>query len=306
MASITLAEASKLSLDDLVEGVIENIVTTNPIFNLLPFQDINGNSKAYNREKTLGDSEEIAEGGTITAKAPASYKKKNANLTTMVGDAEINGLVVAQNVGLDQTSLQIASKAKSVGRLYQNRMINGDTVAGDGFDGLIKVIEEVVTEADNAQMEIPVGAAAFTFQDLDNLLMQVKSKDGQVDFLMMNEAQIRKLRALQRGLGGAQPEYVEVRGVNLPSYAGIPVYRNDWIPSNLGVGTNETAIFAGNMDDGSEKIGISGLTAANNMGIHVENVGLMDTKDERIWRIKFYSGFVSYNELGVGMLSGVV
>ncbi len=306
MASITFAEASKLSLDDLVAGVIENIVTVNPIYNLLPFQDIDGNAKAYNREKTLGDVEELAIGGTIAAKNPASYKRKTASLTTLIGDAEVNGLIQAQRVGGDQVALQIASKAKSVGRKYQDLMINASVAGGNGFDGLQAIVDEIVTEADNPNQKISLGAVAFTFEDLDNLLMQVKSKDGQVDFIMMNEAQIRKLRALQRGLGGAQPEYVEVAGVNMPSYAGVPVFRNDWIPSNLGVGANETLIFAGNMDDGTEKVGISGLTSVDNMGIHVEPVGLSESKDESIWRVKFYSGFVCYNELGIAMLDGVV
>ena len=305
MATITLAEASKLSLDDLVVGVIENIVTVNPIYNVMPFTDIDGNSLRYNREKTLGDSQALAIGGTITAKAASSYKQKNAGLTTLIGDAEVNGLIQSQRVGGDQVAMQIASKAKSVGRLWQSLMVNGDSAAPEEFDGLDAIIDEIVTEADNAQIDIDGANVPFTFESLDQLLHQVKSKDGQVDFLMMNEGQIRKLRALQRGLGGAQPEYVEVAGVNVASYAGVPVYRNDWI-DNAGSPGGFTSLYAGNFDDGSQKVGVSGLTSVNNMGIHVQSVGAAETKDEDIYRIKFYSGFAAFSELGIARLKNVL
>lgn len=304
MASITLAEASKLGLDDLVTGVIENIVTTNPIFAMLPFNDIDGNAKTYNREKTLGDAQGLDIGGTITAKAAATYKKKTASLTTLLGDAEVNGLIQAQRVGGDQVALQIASKAKTVGRLYQNLMITGDESVAGQFDGLSSIVDDIVTEADNPEASASAGDAAFNFNMLDTLLSQVKSKDGQVDFLLMNTVQKNKLRALQRALGGSTPEYVEVRGVNMAAYAGVPVLVNDWL-----VAANSplsTEIYAGNFDDGSEKVGIAGLTSASNMGVHVQSVGASEDKDEDIFRVKFYSSFVVYNELGIARLTNVI
>jgi HK97 family phage major capsid protein len=304
MATITLLEASKLSLDDLVSGVIENIVTVNPIYAELPFTDIDGNALRYNREKTLGDVQVAEVGGTITAKAAASYKKVTSDLTTIIGDAEVNGLIQSQRVGGDQVAHQVASKAKQVGRTYQNLMINGDSANAGEFDGLIKLVADIQADGDNAQ-EIDLGGAAFTFEDLDELLMQVKAKDGQVDFIMMNSRDLRKVRQLKRALGGTDGDQVTVNGVVMESYAGVPIYRNDWIPTNLGAGTNESVIFAGCFDDGSQKMGISGLTAVENMGVHVQAVGASETKDEEIYRVKFYSGFAVFNELGIAMLKGV-
>jgi len=308
MASVTLAEASKLGLDDLVTGVIENIVTTNPIYNVMPFRDIDGNSLAYNREKLLGDSQALSIGGTITAKTAATFKAKTTGLTTLIGDAEVNGLIQAQRVGGDQVAQQIASKAKSVGRLWQNLMINGNPagspLAPEEFQGLNALIDEIVTEADNAQIDIDLAATAFGFDDLDNLLGQVKSKDGEIDFLMMNRTQANKLRALQRGLGGSQPEYVEVAGINMTSYAGVPVYVNDYIATAGSPADGN--VYAGNFDDGSSKVGISGLTSTVNMGIHVQPIGALETRDEDVYRVKFYSGFACFSELGIARLKNVL
>jgi hypothetical protein len=310
MASITLAEASKLGLDDLVAGVIENIVTVNPIYNVLPFQTIDGNAKAYNRENTLGDVQVLGINGTITAKAAPSYTKITTSLSTIIGDAEVNGLLMAQRIGQnggnDLAAQNIASKAKSVGRKYQDLMINGDVDNANEFDGLIAIMSDVNTPAS----QVIAVDDALSFAKLDELLHQVKSKDGQVDFLMMNERTIRSYRALQRALGGSTPEYVTVAGVQMPAYAGVPIYRNDWIPVNLPtVGspstTTATVVFAGNFDDGSERVGIAGLSSAMNMGVHVEEVGASETKDNHIFRVKFYSSFVMYSGLSVAMLSGV-
>lgn len=305
MASITLAEASKLGLDDLVSGVIENIVTVNDMYSFLPFQDINGNAKAYNRENALGDAQALAIGGTITAKAAASYTQVTTPLTTIIGDAEVNGLLQAQRVGAnggnDLVAAQIASKAKSVGREYQRQMVVGDTGNAGEFDGLVQLVPagQQITATD-----------VLSYTDLDALLHAVKSKGGQVDFLMMPSRTIRAKRALDRALGGTTGDQVTVNGITMEAYAGVPIFRNDYIPTDVdnsgGTGTaTDTYVFAGNFDDGSETVGIAGLTSAQNMGIHVEPVGAMESKDEHIWRIKFYSSFAMYSGLSVAMLKEV-
>lgn len=306
MASVTLAEASKLTTDLVVQGVIENIVTVNPIYQMLPFDEIDGNSLRYNREKTLGDAQQLAIGGTITAKNAATYKKKNADLTTMIGDAEVNGLIQAQKVGGDQVGQQISSKAKTISRLYQNKMINGDVTNPDEFDGLDAIVDEIVTDGDNAGQNIDHAEAALTFSLLDAVCQEVKAKDGMVDYLMMNGKQMLVLKNLYRTLGGTNAEYVRMpTGENVLSYNGIPVFRNDWIAGYTPVAQEVSNIYAGCFDDGSQKIGMAGLTTTNNMGIHVQNVGPSETKDEDIFRVKFYSGFVVYNELGIARATNV-
>ena len=46
MASVTLAESAKLAQNELVAGVIENIITVNRFFDVLPFDSIEGNALA--------------------------------------------------------------------------------------------------------------------------------------------------------------------------------------------------------------------------------------------------------------------
>lgn len=298
MASVTLAESAKLTQDMLLAGVIETVVSVNPLFEFMPFMEIEGNALAYNRENALGDVQFLGVGGTITAKAAATFTKVTSSLTTIIGDAEVNGLIQATRSDYtDQKATQVASKAKSLGRQYQTTMITGDGTS-DSFSGLITLIPA-------GQKITAVGA--YDLADLDELIDKIKDKDGQVDWMMMSARSIRTYFALLRASGGASISEVITlpSGRQVPTYRGIPIFKNDYIPTNGGGGANETTIFAGTFDDGSGKHGISGLTAMGAAGIRVTEVGESETKDETITRVKMYAGFAVFSELGVGALTGV-
>ena len=53
--ALTLAEASKLSNDVLLQGVVETIVKDSPVLQKLPFIEIVGNGLTYNKESVLPD-----------------------------------------------------------------------------------------------------------------------------------------------------------------------------------------------------------------------------------------------------------
>ncbi len=303
MASVTLAESAKLAQDDLVAGVIANVITINQMFELLPFDGIDGNSLAYNRENVLGDVQMLGVGGTITAKAAATFTKVNSNLTSIIGDAEVNGLIQAtRSAETDQEAQQIASKAKSAGRQYQDQLINGDGT-GDEFLGLLALC------AASQKATTGTNGAALSFGIMDELLDLVVDKDGVVDYLAFPARTIRSYKALLRGLGGTSADdmYELPSGARVIAYSNVPIFRNDYIPVNQakGSGTNQTTIFAGTLDDGSRTIGIAGLTAANAAGIVVEDVGIHQTKDETITRVKWYCGLANFSEKGLALADGI-
>ena len=305
MASVTLSESAKLAQDELVAGVIENIITVNPFFDILPFDGIDGNALAYNRENVLGDVQVLGVGGTITAKAAATFTQVTSTLTTIIGDAEVNGLiqVTRSGDGNDQQAVQIASKAKSVGRKYQDMFVNG-TGSSNQFDGVINLVDssQMATTGENGK--------ALDFEVMDELLDLVTDKDGEVDYFMMHARTLRSYMALLRGLGGASiNEVVQLpSGREVPGYRGVPIFKNDWIPTTQTKGTGgavKTSIFAGTLDDGSRMHGIAGLTAEAAAGIQVVPVGESETKDESITRIKWYSGLALFSEKGLAAADGI-
>lgn len=316
MASVTLAESAKLAQDELVAGVIEEIVTVNQIFNLLPFDGIEGNALAYNRENAIGAAGVGGVGDSITTdvtnpitavaggKAAATFTRVSSTLTTIIGDAEVNGLIQATRSGdgNDQKAVQVASKAKHLGRIYQYLLVNG-TGASDQFEGVISLCTAGQT------VDTGVNGSALTFPILDELMDLVTDKDGDVDYIMMHSRTLRSFRALLRGLGGAGiNETIELPGgYRVLSYNGVPIFRNDWIPidQTKGGSSNTTTIFAGTFDDGSRTHGIAGLTASKMSGINVVEVGESEDKDESITRVKWYAGLALFSELGLSCADGI-
>ena len=304
MASVTLAESAKLCQDDLLAGIIETVVTVNPIYDIFPFTEIDGNALGYNRENALGDVQFLGVGGTITAKAAATFTYVTSSLTKIIGDAEVDNLIQAtRSTDNNQKAIQIASKAKSIGRKYQDTMINGDGTA-DSFTGLLSLIP--------AGQKVTAGAngAALTFDMLDQLLDKVVDKDGEVDYIMMPSRTLRAYYALLRALGGAGiGDVINLpSGRQVPAYRGTPIFRNDFIPTNQVQGSSGsvcTSIIAGTFDDGSGKYGISGLTARGAAGLRVSEIGESETKDETITRVKMYCGLANFSQLGIASVVGV-
>lgn len=320
MATVTLAESAKLAQDDLVSGLIENIITVNKMYQMLPFDAIEGNALAYNRENALGpvattgigDTDGVIGSGAsgtnsterAAAKDAATFTQITSSLTTIIGDAEVNGLIQATRSGdgNDQTAVQIASKAKAAGRKYQDMLVNG-TGSNFTFPGLLSLV--------SAGQMATTGAtgSALAFSILDEMISLVTDKDGDVDYFAMNIRTINSFFALLRAAGGALiSEVVNLpNGQQVPSYRGVPMFRNDYIPINQTKGgtPNCSTIFAGTFDDGSRTHGISGLTAANAMGLAVERVGTHFTKDEVVWRVKWYCGLCLFSDKGLSAADGI-
>lgn len=304
MATVTLAESAKLAQDQLVAGLIESIVDVNPLYDLMPFTEIDGNALAYNRELVLGDAQFLGVGGTVTAKAAATFTHVTSGLTSIIGDAEVNGLIQAtRSATNDQTAIQVASKAKSVGRQFQTAMVTGDGTANT-FQGMVALL------ASGQTITAGANGAVLTFEMLDEAIDLVKDKDGQVDYIMSNAAQRRKYLSLLRALGGAGiQEVVQLPGGRtVPAYRGIPWFVNDFIPANQvqGSASNCTTVFLGTFDDGSNKYGIAGLTARGAAGLRVEDVGIKENADERITRVKMYAGFANFSQLGLSAIKGLL
>lgn len=318
MASVTLPQAGKLSQNEMTSGVIDEIVTVNQMFERLPFDDIDGNALQYTRENDLGGAGVAGVGTTFddatdrnpipgeTAgiKAPASFTSVTSGLTKIIGDAEVDQLIESTRSGSgnNQTSVQIASKAKHCGRIFQHMLANG-TGAANQFVGLINLVTAAQTRTPATNGE------RFNLDIMDEIADLVTAKDGMIDYYCMNVRERRAYRAALRALGGAGiTEVMDLpSGDRVMAYNGVPVFRNDYIPidQTQGSTTDASTIFAGTFDDGSRSNGLAGLTARRQAGINVVDVGESETKDEHIWRVKWYCGLALFSNLGLAAAPGI-
>jgi Type 2A encapsulin shell protein SrpI-like len=303
MASITLAQADLLSQDLLVQGIIEDIVTVNPIFDSLPFDRFSGTGIAYNRENVLGDVQVSGVGDTITAKSPSTYTEINDRLTRIIGDAEVDNLIdFVESETSSQSAQQIAGKAKAAGREYQRMLVNG-TGAANEFTGLLSLCDP------SQKIDTGTDGSTLSLEILDSMMQLVTAKDGEVDFLMMHGRTLVSYYKLIRELGGtSMSEVATVSGRVIDGYRRIPIFRNDWIPINQTKGSGgavKTTIFAGVFDDGSRKTGLAGLTAARDAGISLVQVGEKEDKDEKIYRIRWYCGLALFSARAIACADGI-
>lgn len=310
MATQTLAEAAKLISNQIVQGVAEDIITTNPMWSAMPWTGYEGQAILVNRENALGDAQHLAVGSAITAKAAATFTQITFSATTTIGDAEINGLVAAQSsgAGVDQLAIEISSKAKSVGRLLQTGIASGT--------GVSPQLNSLHTLCDAGQYTTASAGQAITLLLMDQLLDLVKSKDGQVDWIMMPARTLRAYKALVRSLGGITETmaYTMPNGTtrNVSVYEGVPIFQNDYLSvvetanGAALAGGALTSVFAGCWDDGSNKVGCSMIhPIAVPAGIQIEQVGVAETKDEVITRVKSYSNFALFNRKGMARLTSI-
>jgi hypothetical protein len=310
MATQTLAEAAKLINNEIVQGVAEDIITTNPVYQVMPWTGYDGQALLINRENALGDAQNLAIGGTITAKAAATYTRIPFSAVTIIGDAEMNGLVQAQSssAGVDQMAVEVSSKAKSVGRLIQTGI-----ATGTGVDPQLNSLHTLV---DATQYTTASAGQALSFALIEELLNLVKAKDGEVDWLMMPARTLRSYRNLVRSLGGITETIVfdmgNGRTRNVDVYNNIPIFQNDYLSvaetanGAALTGGALTSVYAGVWDDGSQKVGVS-MIYPNGVpaGIQVEQVGVAETRDETIIRVKAYANFAQFNRRGTARLTSI-
>ena len=308
MASQTLAEAKKLINNQIVVGIVEDVISVAPWYDVLPFNSYEGQGLVVNRENALGDAGFYAVDATITHKAAATYNQVTFTATKLIGDAEMDGLVKVQSAsaGVDQVAVEISSKAKSIGRLFQAGMATGDGVNPNMYS--------LHSLCDSGQYTAASAGQAISFSLLDELLDLVKAKDGQVDWIQMAPRTIRSYKALLRSLGGTPADWV----VDLPggrqtiSYEGVPIFKNEYLSTAETAngaaltGGALTSVWAGCFDDGSQKIGVAGIHPVGvPAGIVVEPLGSQEAKDSEIWRVKQYANFVCFNRRALARLASI-
>ncbi len=302
--ALTLAEASKLSNDILLQGVVETIVKDSPVLRELPFIEIVGNVLTYNQEKTL-PSIDFYDVGDTWAESTPTFEQKTASLKIIGGDADVdNFLKVTRSNIQDLEAAVVELKAKALKDKFEETFIYGDTTASPKqFDGLRELID---TETASDQV-VAAGAsgATLTLSMLDELIDAVKG--GKPNLLLMSRRSRRKINALVRAAGGLMETDRDKWGNFVQLWDGIAIGVNDWILDTHIVGSSvETAttggdcstIYAIQLGEGA----LCGLTAPGHLT--VEPIGSLETKDASRTRIKWYCSLALFSSIKAAALIG--
>jgi hypothetical protein len=304
--ALTLAEASKLSNNMLLQGVVETIIKDSPVLQRLPFIELAGNGLTYNQEKTLPEIDFYDVGDTWAESTP-TFEQVTTTLKIMGGDADVDNFLKATRSNLqDLEAAVIELKAKALKDKFEETFIYGNSQTDSKqFDGMRKLID--TTTAGSQVIAMGATGATLTLAKIDELIDAVKG--GKTDLLLMSRRTRRKLNALVRDASsGMMVTDRDAFGNFIQLWDGIPIGVNDWILDTHtvsgGVETGTTGgtcsiIYALQLGEGA----LCGLSSPG--GIQVEPIGPLETKDASRTRIKWYCSLALFSSVKVATLIGV-
>ena len=292
--ALTLVEASKLSNDQLVAGVIETIAQESPVLQRLPFIEITGNGLTYNREN-VSPTATFYDVGDVWSEDTPTFTQVTATLKVMGGDADVDNFLKTTRSDIqDLEAAVVQLKARAVQRLFDDTFVNGNvSTNAKSFDGVDRLC--IAGQA----VSMGTNGATLTVAKLDELVDRVKG--GKPDLLLMSRRSRRTLNELARSSGGFLEADRDEFGQMMQFYDGIPIGINDFISDAQTVGTSNdcSTIYALQVGEG----GVSGLTAPGSLT--VERVGSLETKDATRIRVKWYASLALFNTVKLAKLTGV-
>lgn len=236
---ISLSDAAVLSNNELVEGIVADIISVDQWFKYLPFVVFTGLAYTFTREATLASADFATVGANLNQtkyQAGSTMSSVNVNLTAIISDIIMDGQLEDQlSETNDQLAVQISAKAKVIARIYMNAVVNanrggalstapnnGPLGLADRFKGMASILDAEqgnvddvnhpfynagastqtleLVEDDPSSARVGLAGRVYTLEDLDSLIDRVTT--GAPDFLMMNSREIRTLRVLLRNTGG--------------------------------------------------------------------------------------------------------
>lgn len=294
-------EADHLSNNQLVAGVIDQIIERDDLFSVLPFVGVNGKAYVYNRENGIGSADFLDPNDTVNESA-ATFTEVVAKLRILAGDVDVDKFLQGTESDTnDQMAIQIAKKAKAVARKFHQTLATGNTgVDTKSFDGLA-----VMAAAAPSTQLVDAGANgnALTLSMLDALCDSIPNG---ADVLVMRRGTIRAFRALLRATYGTDAVMQQLENFGRPmlTHNGIPVIMNEFLEGAEVKGSNSatTSVYALRLN---ELDGLHGLYGGPNAGIVVENIGTVQNKDATRIRLKWYTGLALKSTRSIGRLQGI-
>lgn len=293
-------EAEKLSNNDLQRGVIEEIITHDDVFQIIPFMKTDGKAYVYNRENSESQGTFLDPNDAVVEEA-VTFTNVVATLKILAGDVDVDKfLSETMSDTNEQLAIQIALKAKGLGRKWSSTFINGDEGGSpkefDGIGNLCVVAQTLTGPGANGD--------ALTLSFLDQLEDEVPNGP---DAFIFNSIAIRQYRNLLRTVGGGtDANMLQLKNFDRPmlTHNGIPILKNDFVLANETKGTVTTtmSIYALRLN---EQDGVHAIFGGASAGIRVENIGTVQNKDAWRVRLKWYSGLVLKSTRSLAKFEGL-
>ena len=234
MAALTLAEAQKLTTNDLQPGLIESLITRSMILEKLPFVPFVGDNFEFNRENTRGtaswedpDAELSTQASTftnVTVAARYLYRTVDVPHPLQRGLSNVTDQTMVQ---MDEAMLAV--RDEFLDAFYYGSNTN-NSKAPDGLHVLIDNIT-VPTGATRPRVQRASGATnqGIRLQDFDNMIFSLMKRG--VDLITMHSTVFRLMQSGIRStsVSGTINYMLNDLGKPMPAYGGFPIGIDDSI-----------------------------------------------------------------------------
>lgn len=311
--AVTLAEATKLTNNPIVPGVVETFVKESPVIDRIPFIDIAGNAYTYNEELALPGVEFRAVNSAY-AESTGTINPKTESIVILGGDADVDTFLVKTGGNLaDLRATQDKMKTKAAAYKFDDTFINGDTaVDANSFDGLKKRLTgaQVLVAAVNGLAVLGADDAArhLFFDKIDELLSLVPGANA----LYMNASLKAKIRSSARRLT-TYDQTIDSFGRVIQMYNGVPLLDIGLTAAGAPVipqsevegasGAICSSIYAVKFGQGISDQSVTGL---QNGTIDVRDLGELETKPCYRTRLEWFVGLGVFGGKAAARLTGVL
>ncbi|MBD2488999.1 major capsid protein [Aulosira sp. FACHB-615] len=302
---MTLLEAAKLAPSVETGTIIEEFAAESDILRVIPFEDVPGTGKHYNREDTLpgvgfrGINEAYDESvGVIN---PQSEAHKIAG-----GDLDVDKFII-DTQGEAVRSVHELQKVKALSLAWTRNFIKGDSRTNARvFDGL------QVRLTGSQLLSNAAAGGALSLEKLDEAIDLV----DQPTHIIMSKAMRRKLtKASRAGIGGDINYIQDEFGRQVQMYNELPILIADY--DNNG---DQILDFTETSPDGSSSTACTSIYVISFMpmkltgiqgqadgryGIVTRDLGELETKPVFRTRVEWYSAIACYHGRAAARLAGI-
>ncbi|MEH2201167.1 major capsid protein [Nostoc sp.] len=304
--AMTLLEAAKITASAATATIIEEYAASSDILRAIPFEDVAGTGKHYNREDKLpgvgfrGINEGYKESvGVLNPQSEA--------LKIFGGDLDVDRAIIDMQ-GEQVRSVHEMQKVKALALSWTYNFIKGDSsIDPRGFDGLqVRLTGTQLISNNDA-------GGPLSLEKLDQLIDQVDTPTH----LIMGKSARRKLnqairnRTVSGDVDFSQDEF----GNRVMSYNGLPILIADY--DNNG---NIIMDFTETSPDGAsstqcqsiycvcfKEMMLNGIQGAVDgvYGVSTRDLGELETKPVFRTRVDWYTAIACYHGRAAGRLYGI-
>ena len=290
--SVLSVLAGKLSAETTERAVIEYMADKEELFALLPFTKSQTNIYSWYRTGDVPTASVVDPYGTIPEVDTVGAVMQN-KISMIAADVVVyNFEATAVEQLVDRVLEKTLAASEAITRAFKRLFITGSQTNPNEFDGLDRFVDaSMVVDAGS-------GGAPISFQLLDQLLEKFPA-GAEPTAIIVHPRTYLSIKALLRTL------YVTPEQVMLPSfgrpvmaYNGIPILKNEYIHITADGKTSVYAVRIGTT-------AVHGVYMGDNAGVVIEEVGKVQDRDARKWRLKWYVSMASKNKWDVAKIINI-